>query len=108
MKGSIERWFFDCGFNKDCMLVYIMIFFLKIICRGFNFYVLENGFYSFVVLLMLLLGRNVNWVIFIYCIFEFIFLLFDCFMILFSWFIDLLCVVYYVIDCKYNMYVYKM
>lgn len=35
-------------------------------------------------------------------------LLFDCLMITFSWFIDLLCVVYYAIDCKYNMHAYKM
>lgn len=35
-------------------------------------------------------------------------LLFDCLMISFSWFIDLLCVVYYAIDCKYNMHAYKM
>lgn len=35
-------------------------------------------------------------------------LLFDCLMISFSWFIDLLCVAYYAIDCKYNMHAYKM
>lgn len=39
---------------------------------------------------------------------ESTFLLFDCLMITFSWFIDLLCVVYYAIDCKYNMHAYKM
>lgn len=108
MKGSIERWSSDCGLNKDCMSAHILISLPKTTRRGFNFHVLENGFYSPAALSTLPLGRNVNWVIFIYCIFESTSLLFDCLMITFSWFIDLLCVVYYAIDCKYNMHAYKM